>query len=282
MPTPPRFHCASLTVRDGIAEFVHERPQARNPLSQELRQDYITLLDHVQGDPAIRVLVLRGSGGSFSAGGDVREMQARIAAPAPDAVGATRRRMESANQWLQRLLHLDALVIAAVDGPAYGGGFSLALHADFVLASPAARFCMSFARIGAVPDFGAHWLLPRIVGLAAARELLLTGRSIDATQARRLGLVRAIHPAEQLAERARQLAQRLCEGPAEALAMSRQMLHRSHHVDYATLGSLEAQAQAVAMASPYHHEAVRRFGAREPVRYDFDRDPQETGLDASL
>lgn len=266
------FHAASLRVEGGIAEFVHERPQARNPLSGDLRLDYLQMLDTVEAMPDLRVLILRGAGGSFCAGGDVGEMCARLDDPQAMAPERTRRRIEVANGWLQRLLELPAVVVAAVDGPAYGGGFSLALHADFLLATPRARFCMSYARVGVMPDFGTHYLLPRIVGLAAARELLLSARSIGAARARRLGLVHAIHPEEELAHAARVLAMRLCEGPPEVFAMSKQLLNRSHDADYRTLGAMEAQAQAVAMASPYHQEAVRRFRARTPLAYDWDRD----------
>jgi 2-(1,2-epoxy-1,2-dihydrophenyl)acetyl-CoA isomerase len=276
--TPPSFQAASLHVADGVAEFVHQRPRARNPLGSELREDYIRLLDVVEREPAIRVLILRGEGG-FSAGGDVREMAARLDAPDAHTPETTRRRIAAANAWLERLLALDALVIAAVDGAAYGGGFSLALHADLVLASPEARFCMSFPRVGAVPDFGAHYLLPRVVGLGAARGLMLTGRSIGAKAARRLGIVHAIHPADQLAQRARDTARLLCEGPAAALACSKRLLNASHDSGYRALGQLEAQAQGIAMASAYHHDAARRFRDRQALAFDWDRDATDLAFD---
>lgn len=274
----PSFKAASLTVEAGVAEFVHERPQARNPVGADLRQDYTRLLDFVEQDRSIRVLILRGSGGSFSAGGDVREMVARLDNPHAHTPEITRRRVDAANAWLQRLLELDAVTVAAVEGAAFGGGFSLALHADIVLASPEARFCMSFPRIGAAPDFGAHYLLPRIVGLGVARSLMLTGRSIGAKAARRMGIVHAIHPAAELAQRAQDTARLLSEGPAEVLATSKRLLNRSHTTDYRTLGQLEAQAQGIAMASAYHHDAARRFRDKEALAYDWDRDGGALGF----
>ena len=277
----PSFEAASLSVEAGVAEFVHDRPQARNPLGRELREDYLRLLDFVEADRSIRVLVLRGAGGSFSAGGDIREMLARLDDPQEQAVDRTRRRIEAANAWLQRLLALDALVVAAVDGPAFGGGFSLALHADLVLATPEARFCMSFPRIGAVPDFGAHHLLPRIVGLGAARSLLLTGRSIGAREARRLGIVNAIHPAAELAQRARETARMLCQGPSDVLATSKRLLRAGHAGDYGTLGQLEAHAQGIAMAAAYHQDAARRFRDKRPLAFDWDREGAPLGFDGN-
>lgn len=273
------LRAASLHVEDGIAEFVHERPQQRNPLSADLRLDYMQMLDVLEGDAALRVLILRGVDGSFCSGGDVQEMCERLDDAQASAPERTRRRIESANAWLQRLLALPAVVIAAVDGPAFGGGFSLALHADLILASPRARFCMSYARVGVMPDFGSHYLLPRIIGLAAARDLLLTARSIGAAEARRLGLVRAIHPEDELTSQARALAQRLCQGPPDVFAMTKQILQRSFNADYGTLGSMEAQAQAVAMVSHYHRNAVQRFRSRLPLAYDWDRDAGALGFD---
>lgn len=275
----PTFKAATLHVEAGVAEFVHCNPRARNPLGTELREDYVRLLDIVERDSSIRVLILRGEGGSFSAGGDVREMAARLDDPQAHTPETTRRRLDTANAWLGRLLELDAIVIAAVEGAAYGGGFSLALHADLVLASTEARFCMSFPRVGAVPDFGAHYLLPRIVGLGAARDLMLTGRSVGARTARRMGIVHAIHPAGQLPQRAREAARLLCEAPSAVLACSKRLLNRSHGTDYRTLGQLEAQAQGIAMASPYHHDAARRFRDRQPLAYDWDRDAAAFGFD---
>jgi 2-(1,2-epoxy-1,2-dihydrophenyl)acetyl-CoA isomerase len=278
--TVPTFQAASLRVSGDVAEFVHTRPEARNPLGQALREDYVRLLDWMgSGGRAVRALVLRGEGGNFSAGGDVREMAARLQSPQQHTPAQTEARIASANRWLQQLLGLDAVVIAAVDGPAFGGGFSLALHADLVLATPRARFCMSFARVGAVPDFGAHCLLPRVVGLGVARDLLLTARSIDAAEARRLGIVHAVHPVEQLSDRALAAARQLARGPREVFAATKRLLRRSHDADYLALGGMEAHAQGLAMAAPYHHDAARRFRDRQPLAYDWDRDGAGPGYD---
>ncbi|MGO4328128.1 enoyl-CoA hydratase/isomerase family protein [Cupriavidus sp. 2TAF22] len=168
-----RLRDAQLLIEDGVAEFSHQRPAARNALSLDLRADYADMIARIEGDRSVRALILTGSGGSFCAGGDLKSLQEVRAstdaeARSPDAM---RRRVQSAHQWMQRLRNLEIPVIAAVDGAAAGAGFSLALAADFMLASSRAFFCMSFAKVGLVPDLGAFYLLPRAVGMSVAKEL---------------------------------------------------------------------------------------------------------------
>ena len=272
------FRAASLSIENGVAEFVHEHPASRNAMSTDLRADYAQMLDAVEADGSVRVLILRGAGGSFCAGGDLREMAGRLGDPAAGSPAATRRRIGAASPWLRRLLEMDAVVIAAVDGAAAGAGFSLALHADLVVASANARFSMSFPRIGAVADFGAHYLLPRIVGLSAARGIVLTGRTLDVGEAQALGIVHAVHEPQALLPAARELAAQVCRGPADALALSKRLLNLSLDADYATMANMESLSQAVAMSTPFHRDAVRRFGNRQPQAYDWDRDGPALGF----
>jgi len=272
------FRAASLSIEYGVAEFVHDNPASRNAMSTDLRADYARMLDAVEADGSVRVLVLRGAGGSFCAGGDLREMAGRIDDPVAGAPAATRQRIGAASPWLRRLLDLDAVVVAAVDGAAAGAGFSLALHADLVVASSNARFCMSFPRIGAVADFGAHYLLPRIVGLSAARGILLTGRTLEVDEAHALGIVHAVHEPQALLPAVRELAGQICRGPADALALSKRMLNLSLDADYATMANMESLSQAVAMSTPFHRDAVRRFGNKQAQSYDWDRDGGALGL----
>lgn len=257
---------------DGVAEFTHQRPQARNALSMAMRQDYRDMLERVENDQAIRALIITGAGGSFCAGGDVKGMAAMQAADGAGPSGECRGRISADHhRWLDRLRSLDVPVIAAVDGPAFGAGASLALMADFVLASTRAIFCMVFARMGMVPDFGAFHTLPRLVGLAKAKELMLTARRFGAKEARDMGIVYAVHGPEQLLGEARQLAARLASGPRDAMGMIKNTLNRSFESDYRTLAEIEAHQQAVAMSLPYHADAVQRFVRKEPLAYDWDR-----------
>lgn len=264
---------ATLHIGEGgIAEFTHQRPEARNALSMAMRQDYRDMLERVENDRTIRALVITGSGGSFCAGGDVKGMAAMQASAGAGPSGECRSRITADHhRWLDRLRSLDVPVIAAVDGPAFGAGASLALMADFVLASARASFCMVFARMGMVPDFGAFHTLPRLVGLAKAKELMLTARRFGAEEARDMGIVYAVHGPAQLLDEARQLAARLASGPRDAMGMIKNSLNRSFDSDYRTMAEIEAHQQAVAMSLPYHADAVQRFVRKEPLAYDWDR-----------
>jgi 2-(1,2-epoxy-1,2-dihydrophenyl)acetyl-CoA isomerase len=259
---------------DGIAQFTHQRPAARNALSMDMRQDYLDMLDKVQSDRRVRALIISGSGGSFCAGGDLKALKEMRASSDPEisSPDAMRRRLQSAHVWVERLRSLEMPVIAAVDGPAYGAGFSIALAADFVLASTRASFCMSFAKVGLVPDLGAFYLLPRAVGLTMAKELAFTARRVGVDEGKQLGFVHAVHAPEALADAALQFARRFVAGPREALALSKSLLNKSLETPYATMAELESHAQAIVSAAPYHAEAVAAFLRGEPAAYDWDRD----------
>ncbi|MET0542308.1 MAG: enoyl-CoA hydratase/isomerase family protein [Variovorax sp.] len=277
MTTDETLDLREATLRignEGVAEFSHQRPEARNALSMAMRLDYRDMLERVENDRAIRALIITGSAGSFCAGGDVKGMAAMQASGSGGAgmAGPCRSRIAADHhRWLDRLRSLDVPVIAAVDGPAYGAGVSIALMADFVLASARATFCMVFAKMGMVPDFGAFHTLPRLVGLAKAKELMLTARRFDAQEARELGIVYAVHEPEQLLDEARRLAARLARGPRDAMGMIKNSLNRSFDSDYRTLAEIEAHQQAVAMSLPYHADAVKRFVHKKPLAYDWDR-----------
>jgi len=268
MADEPNLRASRLRIDGPVAELSHARGNVRNPMSEELRRDYGEVLDLIDARPELRVLVITGSAGSFCAGGDIRRMQQRL----HDGRGPEEmhQRMQRANRLLHRLRELELPLIAAIDGPAYGAGFGLALMADFVLASTRATFSASFARLGAIPDFGLLYTLPRRVGMARAKEIVLSARRIDVHEAQDLGLAYAVHEPEQLLPAAHALARKLCDGPREAAGMTRRLLDQSFETDFGTMCQLEAQAQAIAMHTPYHIDAVARFVERRPLRLDWD------------
>jgi len=272
------FRESRLRIDGPVAEFSHQRPATRNSMSMDLRKDYLEMLGAVAEERQVRVLIITGSGGSFCAGGDVKGMNARLQNPDPEfnSPDATRRRLKDSHHWLTPLRELDLPLIAAVDGAAFGAGFGLALQADFVLASTRAVFCMSFARMGAVPDYGALYTLPRIVGLARAKELTMTGRRVAAAEGLALGFVHSTHEADSLLADAHAFARKLARGPREATAMTKDILNRTFETDYATLCSLEASAQGVAMHTPYHAQAASRFSQGLPSLFDWDQDESPT------
>ncbi len=264
---------AQLTIEDGVAEFSHQRPDARNALSLGMRADYADMLDRVEADRSIRALIVTGSGGSFCAGGDLKSIRESRAASQPEGglPDAMRRRVQDGHKWMQRLRNLEIPVIAAVDGAAAGAGFSLALAADFVLASQRAFFCMSFAKVGLVPDLGAFYLLPRVVGMSAAKDLMMTARRLGAEEAARMGIVHVVHPANDLTQQAWLFARRFLDAPREAIGLTKRLVNQSFESHYGPLAELECSAQAIATATPYHAAAVDTFLAGKPPSFDWDR-----------
>jgi 2-(1,2-epoxy-1,2-dihydrophenyl)acetyl-CoA isomerase len=162
------------------------------------------------------------------------------------------------------LLTLDRPVIAAVDGAAAGAGFSLALSADFVLATPRAWFNMSFLKVGLVPDVGALYTLPRVVGVQRAKEIMLSARDIDAQEALRLGIVMELHEPDQLLPRAQAMARSFVGASPAAVALIKRSLNSALGGGLQDMLSAEAQAQSLAAGTAEHREAVSRFLTKQP------------------
>ena len=215
-------------------------------------------LTRLAADTSVRVLLLRGAGDAFCAGGDVRDMAGQGPRSADEALeGMARyRRLTLALHNFQRP------VIAAVDGVAFGAGMSLALLADLVLLSDRARLCLVFQRVGLVPDCGALYTLPRLVGLQQAKALALTAREINAQEAQAMGLALEVLPAAELHARALQLAQAIAKGSPTALTLTKQALDASLQSDLPAMLALEAASQAVALTSDEHRQAVQAFVRR--------------------
>ncbi len=248
----------TLDLLDCVALVTLNRPEQLNALDLEVRHDIDDVLARVRSDAAVRAVVLTGAGRAFCAGGDVRSMPT-----GSGAAEAGRRRLADHTQWLEALIGLDRPVVAAVHGAAYGAGFSLALAADFVVAASNARFCASFPRLGLVPDCGAHWLLPRVVGMQRAREILFTTRELGAIEARDLGIVLQVVEAPTLVERAVAFARGFCEASPMSMALSKEILRSAWTTDLHTVLGMEASAQGIAFSTDYHQAAAARFRARE-------------------
>ena len=252
------------TVQDQVATVTLNRPAQRNALDETMKRELTQAVREVQADRNIRALVIAGAGGVFCAGGDIRAMQGAVL----DSAG-WRERMAQVHEFIGPLIQLDRPVIAAVDGAAYGAGFSLALAADFVLASPQARFCMSFMRVGLVPDCGAFYTLPRVVGAQRAKELMLSAREVGVDEALRLGIVMEVHAADTLLARAQALASSFVQAGPAAVSMVKRAVAASGHIDLNALLEIEANAQAVAFGTPQHRDAVARFLDKQPARFQW-------------
>jgi 2-(1,2-epoxy-1,2-dihydrophenyl)acetyl-CoA isomerase len=266
MSAAPSLTCTKLEIAGRVATFTLNRPEALNALSWDMREDFKALINFVDGNEAIGALVLAGEGRAFCAGGDVTTMTDRTAG----GPGPARQSILDVHQWLLRLYNIDCPVIAAVDGLAFGGGFSLALAADLVFASEKAKFCAVFARIGLMPDMGLAYTLPRAVGPQMAKDLMFSGRSIDAAEALALGIVHSVYPAGEALAAAQAYAARLTEGPKTAQALTKRLVNKSFERNWQDIADAEADGQTLLFTSDFSKEAIRRFLAKEPALYNWD------------
>ena len=246
---------------NGIAQITLNRPEARNALDLTMRRELLGVLDEIEADPTSRVVILTGAGGHFCSGGDVKTMRK------PHSAVEGRGRVEMLNRMVLRLAHFPLPTLAMVDGYAVGAGSNLALCCDLIIASDRAKFGELFCKIGLAVDGGGTWLLPRVVGMARAKELVFTGDVIDAAEAARLGLVNRVVPAAELESTTRALAEKIAAGPPLALRLDKQMLNRAASTDLAAALESEAFSQGLAIASADHQEGVAAFFDKRPPKF---------------
>lgn len=246
-----------LKRQDRVATLVLNRPRVMNAMNEALAQGLKDALDRVSADPGVRVVVIEGAGGNFSSGADFSLLDT------PQEAGF------GAPEWLAGLDRLGAVirllrempqpVVAKVRGVAVGAGANLALAADFVLAAHEARFCEIFVSIGLILDAGGTYFLPRLVGLAKARELALLGDMIDGRQAAAMGLIHRSVDEKQLDAEALALAGRLAGKSLTALSYIKRGLERSLDMSLPEMLDWEAAHQAVMLQTPEHKAIVRGY-----------------------
>ncbi len=255
-----------LTVDAGIATIAFNRPDVRNAIDDKMRMAFEEALEQVESDDAVRAVVLTGKDSAFCAGGDIAGMQQRLsAAPGKVAINGWQRQRKL-HRIVGMLHDLPKPTIAAVNGAAAGLGCDLALCCDFILASEAAMFTMSFILRGLVPDGGGMYFLPRRVGLARAKELIFTGRRVEAKEALAIGLADRVTSAATLLADARTWAKELSQGSASSLALSKAILDQSFELSAEQALALGREAQAICYTTSEHHEAVAAFLAKSKSR----------------
>jgi enoyl-CoA hydratase/carnithine racemase len=254
-------------VEDGVATVTFDRPERLNALTFEVYADLRDLLAELPHRDDARVLVITGTGRGFCSGGDVRDIIGTL-----QDLG-TRELLEFTRMTgsvVGRMRECPLPVIAAVNGVAAGAGAVIALAADVRLVGRSARFSFLFTKVGlAGADMGSAYLLPRLVGLGRASELLLLGEEVDAERAQEIGLATRVVEDDELQGEAADLARRLAEGPATAYAATKLLLSREQDIDLAGALELEAMTQALLMTSDDHREFYLAFTE--------GRDPKWTG-----
>ncbi|PYM18332.1 MAG: enoyl-CoA hydratase [Candidatus Rokuibacteriota bacterium] len=246
-------------TRDGkVATITLNRPDAFNAFNMKLGREVFDAALEVDDDPDVRCVVMTGAGRAFCAGGDVKEFVDNL-----PRIGAHVKELTTyLHGAVSRLCRSDKPVIMAVNGIAAGGGFSLALSGDLVVAAESARFTMAYSRIAATPDGSSSYFLPRLIGIRRAMELYMTNRMLSAKDALEWGLVNWVVPDAELKSAVDTLSRELAQGPSKAFGAAKRLFHQSTHESLETQMELEAQEIARSGRTEDFREGVGAFAAK--------------------
>jgi 2-(1,2-epoxy-1,2-dihydrophenyl)acetyl-CoA isomerase len=252
-----------LRAENHIATITLNRPEKLNAVIPQMVEELIDATSVVARNDTVKVVVLSGAGRAFSAGGDT-SAHTQFQSEDPKRLMSY---FQQLGQVVLNLRNTAKPTLAVVNGPAVGAGFSLALGCDMILASQAAKFSVGFIRMALHPEGGITYILPRLVGIGRACELIFTGKMIDATEAQKIGLVNEVVAPDQLEQRAKDLAKTLAEGPSMSLALSKISLYEALDLRLASAIEREARAQTLCMLNPDLKEAVNAFKEKRPPKF---------------
>ncbi len=262
MPAPKSF---AYQVRDGVATITLNRPQRLNALTFEVYRELTDMFLALRTERDVQVVVITGAGRAFCSGGDVHDIIGELFARDMEGL------LEFTRMTCELVENIRALpkpVIASLNGTTAGAGACIALASDLRLASTEAKIAFLFVKVGlSGADMGAAYLLPRVVGISKATELLYTGDFISADEAYRIGLYNRIVPVEELQGVTEELAARLAQGPGFALAKTKEMLNREMFMSFEAALEAEAQAQAICMQHPDYREAYEAFVEKRKPKF---------------
>jgi enoyl-CoA hydratase/carnithine racemase len=250
---------------NGVATITLNRPERLNALTFEVYRELTDTFAALRNDDSVRAVVITGAGRAFCSGGDVHDIIGELFSRDMEGLlEFTRMTCEL----VRNIRELPKPVIASLNGTTAGAGACIALASDIRVASEEAKIAFLFVKVGlSGADMGAAYLLPRLVGLANATELLYTGDFMSASEAERIGLYNRVVPASELAGVTQELAERLARGPAFALAKTKEMLNRELNMDLESALECEAQAQAICMQHPDYREAYEAFVAKRDPKF---------------
>jgi len=249
----------------GIATITLNRPERLNALTFEVYRELTETFAVLRQKKDVRVVVITGAGRAFCSGGDVHDIIGELFDRDMEGL------LEFTRMTCELIHNIRATqqpVIASLNGTTAGAGACIALASDIRLASDTAKIAFLFVKVGlSGADMGAAFLLPRIVGLSKATELLYTGDFVSAEEAKQIGLYNQVVPLDQLAQTTRTFAERLAQGPAFAVAKTKEMLNRELNMNLETALESEAQAQAICMQHPDYREAYEAFVAKRQAKF---------------
>lgn len=249
---------------DGVATLVLNRPEKLNAINDGLIDGLMNALNSVERDRDIRVAVITGAGRGFCAGGDIQQMK-ELNTGFHSA--AFRGFLEAGHVLVRKLRALPKPVVASVNGPAAGGGVSLALACDLRIASEQASFTQAFTKLGLHPDWGGSFNLPRLVGMGRALEMFWLNEPMRAEEAKRLGVINFLVPHESLADETAQLAARLAAAAPLPMALMKQAFYERIHTELQRVMDHELDAQMKCFASEDFSEGLRAFSEKRVPKF---------------
>ncbi len=256
------YQLIEFSVDAGIATIAFNRPDRRNAMSDDMRVEFLNALETVARKKEIKALVLTGCGSAFCSGGDISGMKRRLEAPQGEVAFNGWSRQQGVHRVQSLLLGLPKPTIAAVNGAAAGLGADTALACDFVIGSERAKFTWSYIKRGLIPDGGGLYFLPRRTGLSKAKELIFSGRMIEADEALSLGIMDRKVAGADLVSAAKAWAAELAQGSSTALALGKKILNETFEHSAHQIFELGSQAQAICYTSTEHRESVTAFLAQ--------------------
>jgi enoyl-CoA hydratase/carnithine racemase len=265
MAISPRSFRYELDSATAVATLTLDRPERLNALTFEVYRELRETFDALDREPGVRAIVLTGAGRAFCSGGDVEsiigELFARDARGLLEFTRAT-------GAVIRAMVRCRRPIVGALNGTVAGAGAVIATACDVRVAAETAKIAFLFVKVGlSGADMGASWLLPRLVGLGRAAELLMTGDFVDAATAERIGLYQRVVPVERCLPEARALAERLAAGPSFALEVTKRMLYREAAMDLDAALEAEVEIQSVCMQDPNFREAYEAFRAKRPPKF---------------
>jgi 2-(1,2-epoxy-1,2-dihydrophenyl)acetyl-CoA isomerase len=256
-----------LRIDGAVATVTLNRPQVLNALDSDMVDGLAAAFERIEGDAALRVVVLIGSGAGFMAGGDIRQFEKILHLSPAEKRAFFERFIHRIHPTIVAMRRLPLPIVAGVHGAVAGIGMSLMMASDLALAADDTRFTLAYCHLGTSPDGGSTFFLPRHVGSKKAMEIALLGDRFDAATALRLGLVNDVVPAADLPQRVATLAARLTRGPAVAYAATKRLLHQSGSVTIETQLQAEAESFARCAATPDFVEGVAAFIGKRPATF---------------
>jgi 2-(1,2-epoxy-1,2-dihydrophenyl)acetyl-CoA isomerase len=255
----------SVIVRkeNGVAWITINRPDVLNACDIDTLKKLQNAFKDAEKDPSVRCVVLTGAGRAFCAGADLQSLRKRGVGT---AISLMEDLKEGFNPIVSKMRNMDKPVIAMINGSAAGAGMGLALAADLKIMADSAKLVEAFAKIGLVPDSGATFFMPRLLGISKAMELAFTGDEIGAIEAEKLGAVNKIVPMNQLESETRSLAEKLAQGP-RGIGLAKRAINKALYSDLDAALDYEAYMQEIAGSTEDYREGLKAFGEKRPPQF---------------